>query len=258
MSLGLDDRRYSSRDVQDSTGLSPRQQNDWDGRDLLPHDRDGKEGWRRFTPREIFALMVCTEIRRQYGTPVRQLKWVQNFMLKEGANHFEAAVKLMDLLGVGVWLCTDLEETFVLDSELEIIDMWEHGYFGAGCERAFVFLPINPLVNRLLSCLKEPIELEAHGKGYEIMQAVRTMHTARTPEEVMVLNMIRNEEIKTVEIESPTGSVETIRTTAKVDPLTRFSELLGEPFQRLTVTKKDGRVVSIEQEVTTKPKKVAR
>jgi hypothetical protein len=115
--------------------------------------------------------MVCTEIRRQYGTPVRQLKWVQNFMLKEGANHFEAAVKLMDLLGVGVWLCTDLEETFVLDSELEIIDMWEHGYFGAGCEKAFVFLPINPLVNRLLSCLKEPIELEAHGKGYEIMQA---------------------------------------------------------------------------------------
>ena len=37
-----------------------------------------------------------------------------------------------------------------------------------------------------------------------------------------------------------------------------FDVLLGEPFQRLTVTKKDGRVVSIKQEVTTKPKKVAR
>ena len=74
----------------------------------------------------------------------------------------------------------------------------------------------------------------------------------------MVLDLIRNEEFKTVEIESPTGSVETIRTTAKVDPSTRISELFGEPFQRLTVIKKDGRVVSIEQEVTTKPKKVAR
>lgn len=258
MSPGLDDRRYSSRDVQDSTGLSPRQQNDWDGRGLLPHERDGEEGWRRYTPREIFALMVCTEIRRQYGTRVERLKWVQQCMLEEGANHFEAAVYLMDTLGVGVWLCTDLKETFEMDSELEFTDMWQHGYFGAARERAFIFLPINPLVNRLLSCLREPIELEAHGRGYEIMQAVRAMHGVRTPEEAMVLDLIRNEEIETVEIVSPTGSVETIRTTAKFDPSTRFAELLGEPFQRLTVTKKDGRVVSIEQEVTTKPKKVAR
>ena len=258
MSPGLDDRHYSSRDVRDSTGLSPRQQNDWDGRGLLPHERDGEEGWRRYTPREIFALMVCTEIRRQYGTRVERLKWVQQCMLEEGANHFEAAVHLMATLGVGVWLCTDLEETFVMDSELEFIDMWQHGDFGAERERAFVFLPINQIVNRLLACLKEPVELEAHGLGYQVMRSVESFHRARTPEEMLVLDLIRKEEVEKVEVVSPGGEVETIRTTTHHDSTADILQLLDEPYQRLTVVKKDGNVVHIEQEVPIKPAKAGR
>lgn len=253
MALGFDDHTYSSRVVQDAAGLTPRQQNDWDSRGLLPHDRGSEEGWRRFTLRGIFALMVCSEIRQQCGTPVERLRWVQDFMLEEGANHFEAAAQLMANLGVGVWLCTDLESFFVMDSELEFTDLWEHGAFGAGNEKAMVLLPINPLVNRLLSCLKEPIELEAHGKGYEVMQAIRALQEPRTREEAMVLDLIRSKEVEKVEVVSPSGEVETIRATSKFDPTTRFAELLGQSYQKLTITKRGGRIVSIEQEVTTKP-----
>lgn len=255
MAPGLDDRDRSSRDLQDATGLTPRQQNDWDSRGALPHQREGEEGWRRYTPREIFALMVSAEIRRQYGIPVERLKWVQQFMLKKDANHFEAAAELMAMLGVGVWLCTDLEETFVMDSELEFTDMWRIGYFGAEHKRAFVFLPVNPLVNRLLSCLKEPVELKAHGRGYEIMRSVENMHRARSPEEQLVLDLIRNEEVDTVAVVSPSGEVETIRTTTRHDSVADILQLLDEPYQRLTVAKKDGNVVHIEQELTIKPQK---
>ena len=258
MSPGLDDREYSSRDLQGAAGLSPRQQNDWDGRGLLPHERDGEEGWRRYTPREIFALMVCAEIRRQYGTPVERLKWVQQFMLQEGANHFETAIYLMDTLGVGVWLCTDLKETFEMDSELEFTHMWRMGYFGAGRDRAFVFLPINQIVNRLLSCLKPPVELEAHGRGYEIRRSVEDLHLARSPEEVLVLDLIRKEEVDTVEVVSPSGEVETIHTTTRHDSAADILQLLDEPYQRLTVVKKDGKAVHIEQKLTMKPKKAVR
>ncbi len=258
MTPGLDDREYSSSDVQDAAGLSARQQNDWDSRGLLPHEREGEEGWRRYTPREIFALMVCTEIRRQYGTPVEKLKWVQQFMLKEGANHFEAAVRIMSLLGVGVWLCTDLEETFILDSELEFTMLWQDHHFGASRERAFLFVPVNPLVNRLLACLKEPVELEAHGLGYRVMRSVESMQSARTPEEILVLDLIRKEEVDKVEVVSPGGHVETIRTTTRHDSAADILHLLNEPYQRLTVVKKDGNVVHIEQEVPIKPTKAGR
>lgn len=257
MPPGPDDREYSSRDLRDAAGLTPRQQNDWDGRGLLPHERDGEEGWRRYTPREIFALMVCAEIRRQYGTPVERLKWVQRFMLKKDANHFEAAVWLMSGLGVGVWLCTDLEDTFVMDSELEFVDLWRTGFFGAERERALVFVPVNPLVNRLLSCLKDPVELEPHGRGYEIMRDEETRHRARTAEEVLVLELIRKKEVDTVEVVSPGGEVETIRTTTHHDPSTDILKLLEEPYQRLTVVKKDGNKVRIEQALTIKPTKKA-
>ena len=258
MAPSLDDRDYSSRDVQDAAGLTPRQQNDWDSRGLLPHNREGEEGWRRFSPREIFALMVCSEIRRRCGTPVERLRWVQEFMLEDGANHFEAAVALMANLGVGVWLCTDLENFFVMDSELEFIDLWEHGVFGADSERAMILLPINPLANRLLSCLKEPIELEPHGQGYEILREMQAMHKARNPEELFILDLIRSKEVEKVEVVSPDGEIKTIRATNKVAPTTRLSALLDEPYQRLTVTKRGGKIVNIEQEVTTKPKKADR
>jgi hypothetical protein len=179
-------------------------------------------------------------------------------MLEEGANHFEAAVMLMANLGVGVWLCTDLETFFVMDSELEFIDLWEHGVFGADSERAMILLPINPLANRLLSCLKEPIELEPHGQGYEILREMQAMHKARNPEELFILDLIRSKEVEKVEVVSPDGEIKTIRATNKVAPTTRLSALLDEPYQRLTVTKRGGKIVNIEQEVTTKPKKADR
>ncbi len=254
MAPGLDDRAYSSRDVQDAAGLTRRQQNDWDGRGLLPHDRDGEEGWRRYTPREIFILMVCSEIRRQYGTPVERLKWLQDFMLQDGAHHFRVAVEMMATLGVGVWLLTDFEDTFIMDSELEFADLWEMGFFGAASEKGYVLVPLNALVNRLLSCLKEPVELEAHGRGHEIMQQVRAMHQLLSREEAMVLEAVRSKDFESVTVELVDGEVEIIRTTSRQDPATQLRDLLVEPYQTLTLTKVGGTTVQITQELTTKPK----
>jgi len=248
-----DDRDYSAREVQEVAGLTARQLNDWDSRGALPLDRERDEGWRRFTPREVFVLAVCAELRRQFGIPVERLKFVQDFMLQEGANHFEAAIRLIEVLGVGVWLLTDFETTFVLDSELEFTDLWHYRFFDASREKGFVLLPINPLVNKLLACLKEPIQLEAHGRCHEIMESVRKMQQVRSQEELLVLEKIRSRDFTRVEVESPDGHVNTIRTTSRPDPKTKLEKLLDEPYQRVTLVTKGGKVVSIVQEITTKP-----
>ena len=95
---------YSPKNVHAVTGLTPRQLNDWDERGALPHERKGKEGWHRFSGRDIFALMVCSEFRRTLGIPVERLKFVREFMTQDGANHLSAAINLMGFLGVGVWI----------------------------------------------------------------------------------------------------------------------------------------------------------
>ena len=108
------ERVFSARDVQRASGLTARQLNDWDERGALPHDREGEIGWRRFSIREMFVLVVCAELRSKFGVSVERVKHVQKFMLQDGADHFAAAIRLMGVLGVALWLLTDFEGTFVM------------------------------------------------------------------------------------------------------------------------------------------------
>ena len=250
---------YSSKDVHAVTGLTSRQLNDWDERGALPHERNGKEGWRRFSGRDIFALMVCAEFRRNLGIPVERLKFVKEFMSQDGANHLSAAINLMGVLGVGVWIMTDFEDTFVMDSELEFHDMWRHGYFGASNESTLAFVNVTPLVNKLLGALKEPMKFEAHGRGYEILRSLDGAGPTLSAEEQLVLDLIRGGEVDKVELVLRSGDVETIRTTARMDAAADLAQLLSEePYQRLTVLKKNGTVVLVEQELTMKPTKAGK
>ena len=254
MSPVSDENEYSSRDVKEVAGLSSRQQNDWDERGALPHEREGDEGWRRFSLRDVFVIMVSAEMRRQYNIPVKRLKWMQDFMLQDGANHFKVAAELMAMFGGGVWLCTDFEECFIMDSEFEFTDIWRMGGFGPSMKRGLVFLPLNDLVNRLLATLEEPIVLEPHRRGHELMHELDQIGKP-SAEERLVLDLIRSDEVDSVQVVSPEGEVNLIRTIHRKDPSADLMELLDAPFQQLTVTKKDGAVVSIEQKITTKPQK---
>ncbi len=246
-----DGRVYSARDVQAVAGLSYRQINDWDNRGSLPHARDNEGGWRRFSARDIFVLMVVSEIRHRFGVPVNMLDWLRDFMLQEGADHLQAAAKLMAMLGVGVWLITDLEEIFIVDSELEVMDRARHGFFGGDHGAGYVMLKLNPLVNELLGSLSEPIHLPAHSRGYDILHQIRERFGVRSAGEFKVLQAIRSGDFKRVEIKLENGEIRTIRTTTPQPKDVRLSDLLGEEdYQRITVVRRDGEVVAIDQEIT--------
>src|SRR5262249_55002222 len=148
--------QYTASDLKKAAGLSYRQINNWDSKGALPGEREGEEGWRKFSLRDVFALMVCSELRKQYGVPLESVRWVQSFMLKEGANHFNASTELMEL-GFAVYLMTDFKTTFIMDSDLEFEDLFKLGFFRITNSPGFVFLRINPIINRMLSCLENPI-----------------------------------------------------------------------------------------------------
>ena len=244
------ERIFSARAVQMATGLTSRQLNDWDERGALPHSREGEVGWRRFSIREIFALMVCVELRNKFDVSVERVKHVQEIMLKDGADYFIDAANLMESLGLGVWLLTDFGSTLIMDSELKFKLLWEYGFFGGDGDDAYALLKLNPLVNRLLSYREEPLFLPANGRGRELM----TISSVETKEECEALKLIRSGDYESVEIVAPNGKIETLYATAQVDPTADLNQIRREhPFQTLTVKMKDGKTHSVTQQKVIKP-----
>ena len=160
MKVPENDHRFSASDVREVADLSYRQLDDWDEKGVLPSSREGYSGWRKFNLREIFVLLVCAEMRKRFGVPIESLKFIQGCMLKNGADHFRAAVEMTRLLHTPVFILTDFETTFAMDQPFDIADSFIYGLGSQDDEAAFVVLKVNPLVNRVLDLLKDPIRIE--------------------------------------------------------------------------------------------------
>jgi hypothetical protein len=248
-----EERVFSPRDVQGTAGLSSRQMNDWDARGALPHDRASGTAWRRYSSREVFTILTCAEIRRRFGVPVERLKWVQDFMLQDGADHLRVAMEMIGGLGLGVWIMTDCCTTFQMGSELDFSAMWRSGCFGP-CERdggGFILLNVDRLVQSMVTQLDLP-PLKRPEVGAEVMQAYNM-----TPDEFNVIQMIRSGDYESVEVVTRDGTVGLTRAKSTRPDLVRSMEsILGEnDFETVTATKKDGKVVHVTKEVTVRPLK---
>jgi hypothetical protein len=170
------------------------------------------------------------------------------FMNQEDANHFEAAAHLMGIFGT-VWLMTDFEDLFVMDSVAEFDDMWNNGYFDGGEPSGLAFLRVNPIVNSILGSL----EIETIDHHSDVLNQLRSEFGVRSAAEFNALQMIRSGDFQSVEVTAPDGEVETIRATAKPDVTERLEDLLRRhAYQTLTVITKGGRVVHMEQQITLK------
>jgi hypothetical protein len=250
-------RDFSSKHVQRATDLTYRQINDWDERGAIPHSRKTDKGWRRYSARDVFALMVASELHKRFGIPVHKLRYVLAFMTQDGAHHLNAAQRLMAQFGIGVWLLTDFESAFIVDSELEYDDLMQYGMMGGVAGEGFVMLKVNPIVNRLLESLDlEP--WEDHGAGYELLKQIRGHASAASESERWVLQAIRSRAFKKIEIAMRDGSIETISTSEDRDTASEVADLLREhPYQTVTVHMSDGGIVSVVQQATSKPKEDA-
>jgi DNA-binding transcriptional MerR regulator len=117
-------KTYSSREVAALTGLSARQLQLWDARGLLasaiPSHRTDAGGYteRRYTPIELFELLVLADLRRR-GFTVQQLHAIID------ALKTEFGVRLFDATGGGasVQLLTDGIEVYVRTNRGEFFNL---------------------------------------------------------------------------------------------------------------------------------------
>lgn len=163
----------------------------------MPNERSEGAGWRRFTPRQVFAIAVCKEIRDQFGVPLESLRFVREFMLQEGADHLQVAIRLM-AMGFSVCLLTDLKDTFVLDSDVEVEDLVSNGFLRAS-SCGFILIGLNGIVNRILRALDLP-EIRISEDVYD---EVHWLRDGRTEGERQVLAAIRARDFERVVVTRP-------------------------------------------------------
>ena len=66
-------RPYTPNDVRRMTGLSYRQLRFWDKAGALKNARASNTGWRTFSYIELLTIMLCVELKNQFGIPLELL-----------------------------------------------------------------------------------------------------------------------------------------------------------------------------------------
>jgi len=252
------DREFTAKDAGEIAGISYRQLSDWDAKGATGSKRESKSGWRRYGTRELFALMVCSDIRKRFGVPVDALKYVTSFMLQEGANHFEWAASVISKLGLAVYLLTDLSTTFIMESDLEFEFLIRQGYFRVQRHGSFLLVHMNPIVNRLLIALGEE-PLETSEEAY-IARRNASRVTIQFPENGLTSNerdlvrLLRAKADQRITVTVKDGNIvhaaidEQIQPDADVDIDNQLASVLEtQDFGTLTINKKGGKLVSMNR-----------
>ncbi len=252
-----EERRYTSKDAREKAGLSYRQLNDWESRGALPPGgRESERGWRRFSPKELFALMVCAEVRERYGIPVEKVRYVLECMMREDADHFQAALELMSF-GLNIFLLTDFKETFVMDSDLEFEDYMTYGYFRADRPQAYIFMRLNDIAARLLESPDKVKSSIADGL-YAVKMESRAAITVKNQPEIDLLQALRSGNFDHVSVKVKNGDIRVISLEGDV-PKNDVSEQADgvrvkseNEFETFEVSKAGGQVIKARRKL---PKK---
>ena len=147
--LEIDEAIFKASDVKDASGLTYRQLNDWEERGVLPESKDRGSKWRKYNLHDLFIITVLAQLKSQFNTPTEKLKFIKDRMTKEGISRLNALMVHLTLADVSEWLLTDFEETYLIDSELKIKEMFSRGYFHSEEHVAYVLLNVTPLIQML-------------------------------------------------------------------------------------------------------------
>lgn len=251
MEASSENPKFTASDVRKVGGISYRQLNDWDSKGALPNQREQSSGWRRFDPKRFFVILVCVEMRKQFGVSIEKLAWLQRFMLQDGADHFSAAVRMMKH-GLAVFILTDLSQQFDMEADCAISDLLGAGYCRNDEPQSYILLSVNPLVNKMLAVLKNPTRLSISDKPYDALRnadyAMRVHDTA----ELAVLELMRRRNVSKFSVIQKNDEVklEIEREAEKGADLQK--ELEDENFQTVVVKRQDGKNVRISRKVLRK------
>jgi hypothetical protein len=244
--------KFTASDAKQIAGVTYRQLNDWDVKGALPSQRSRSSGWRKFDPKQFFVVLVCAELRKQFGVPIEKLAWLQKFMLQEGADHFSAAVEMMKH-GLAVLILTDLSYQFDMDTDFAIGDLLDMGYCRYDKPQSYVLLLVNPIINKMLAALKGPMRLDMSDTIYDALGNAQAGTRVRDTAELEVLTLMRQPNISRIAV-TRTNDKEVL---LEIDENAKEDEAALRDETTYVNRGKDGRATPISRKVVKKITKEA-
>jgi len=154
---------FTSSQVSERTGLTPRQLQWWDEQGIVVPAREGHR--RIYSSRDLAELAVLCDLRRR-GFSLQRIRKMLTLLRREFGH------RLADLVqrGPGLHLLTDGESIYLRDSESGVIDLLRN------TQQPLLAICLGPVLERVLA----PEAAEAPKKGSQTVRAARAARaTAR-------------------------------------------------------------------------------
>ena len=149
--FGAGMQSFTSMEVSQRTGLTPRQLQWWDEQRIVTPARQGHR--RLYSAEDLAELSLLSDLRRR-GFSLQRIRRMAGLLRREFGR------RLADLLGRGrdLHLLTDGESVFLCDSERGVIDLLRN------TQQPLLAICLGPLLERALAPIWEPAD-EAAATG---------------------------------------------------------------------------------------------
>jgi DNA-binding transcriptional MerR regulator len=129
---------YTSSQVSERTGLTPRQLQWWDEQGIVVPARQGHR--RLYSAKDLAELAILSDLRRR-GFSLQRIRKMMDLLRREFGH------RLAELLsrGPGLHLLTDGESVFLCDSERGVIDLLRD------TQQPLLAICIGPVLERVLA-----------------------------------------------------------------------------------------------------------
>ncbi|MBI2613320.1 MAG: hypothetical protein HYW62_00895 [Candidatus Levybacteria bacterium] len=236
----INEKRFTVKD----TPLTYRQVNTLSEDKLLNEDRKNKNGWRRFSFKELAFFLIVRELKL-FGFEHHQLKELSDYFLNKDYSY------LSDL-AIGCVL-RKIEITLTIDSEGKV-SIFDPGFYVlVGARMPHVRISLNEIMNKIATKYgKTPFEIK-----YSVKDEALNSHRLSVKEEEL-LRIIRNKDYGAIRIKKKNGEIGVVYAekikNANGQPFENelINMLKAKDFQDINIIKRDGKIVSYKIEETIK------
>ena len=233
----LNDRKFTISSSQQTY----RKINNWDTYGFLPQLRESNKEWRKFSIVDLVWLGTIRALR-DCGYPLKKIKsgfeqmnrWYSNLSENSDMPIIEHYITRFIALKLGFYCIafSDGVIDFIDDDEYYVND-W------ITSKVDHIKISVVPIFNKFFP--GEYIKVEP------------SIWVNLTDKEYKVISAIRNPDIEEILIKGRNGKVEIVERTQKLDPKSRFRDVLREDdYQELTIKRAKGEVVKLTRTIKDK------
>ncbi len=242
-------------------GLTYRQVNDWDGKDLISGTREKENtGWRRFSTVDLIKLYIISDLRK-IGLNTQRIRsiikrisvgyvFLQNMKTKEGKS-----LKFLELEHAFIACASEVKMLLLVreDDKVYFLEEDKAVLFHFQVENAsspIIVLPFFSYVQKIFKVLKKEIDTSKNSTVATLLEGMPSQR------EKKILDIIKKDAYQKIVLEKSNGEVINVETTEKI--IGKFTKedvvaaLEGGEYGSLKVVTKQGHTVQLIKEERTK------